>query len=220
MTFTDTSHVKAVLFDVYGTLIEFRTAKYHSPYGNLLAALPLQRQQREQAIHLFLTRDLPAGEDVAAILRQLAPGLVIPPDVLRNLATELDEHMACASLYADSKEVLVALRRRNYRLALVSNLATPYRLPIRRLGLTEMVDELVYSYEIGWRKPQPEIFRHALKKLGVLPSEAIFVGDTMVDDIEGATGVGMRAFLIDRSIPATATSLASLTELLCRLAPQ
>jgi putative hydrolase of the HAD superfamily len=49
----------------------------------------------------------------------------------------------------------------------------------------------VLSGEVGARKPDPAIFERALGELGVDATAAIFIGDRLVDDIEGAAGVGM-----------------------------
>ena len=54
-------------------------------------------------------------------------------------------------------------------------------------------------------KPHPSIFSEALQRLGVQPSDALMVGDSIRDDVEGALGAGMRAALVHRSgsrIPA------------------
>ena len=50
----------------------------------------------------------------------------------------------------------------------------------------------------GKTKPHESIFRALLELLGVEPGEAVMVGDTIEDDVEGARAVGMRAVLLDR----------------------
>ena len=50
---------------------------------------------------------------------------------------------------------------------------------------------IVFSEEVGFRKPQPEIFLHALEELGVEPENAMFVGDRLDTDVQGAAQVGM-----------------------------
>ena len=54
---------------------------------------------------------------------------------------------------------------------------------------------MLFSSEVGVRKPDPRIFRVMLERLGVEPAEGVFVGDRVLDDIGGANGVGMRAVL-------------------------
>jgi putative hydrolase of the HAD superfamily len=60
------------------------------------------------------------------------------------------------------------------------------------------VDAVVLCGDVGWRKPAPEIFHHAVRKLDCRPEECIFVGDDLRWDIEGSASVGMRPVLIDR----------------------
>ncbi len=52
------------------------------------------------------------------------------------------------------------------------------------------------SEDIGWRKPHKRIFRAALERLHVEANETIFIGDSPVEDIEGAKEVGMKAIFV------------------------
>jgi FMN phosphatase YigB (HAD superfamily) len=67
------------------------------------------------------------------------------------------------------------------------------REDLRRFGLADAVDHVVSSHTIGWQKPHEAIFRRALELSGVPPSEAVMVGDRMVQDVWGAKRLGMRA---------------------------
>jgi putative hydrolase of the HAD superfamily len=86
-----------------------------------------------------------------------------------------------------------------YKLALVSNFDHPVHL--RKLlvekSLLNYFDSVVISGEIGINKPDSKIFETALKELNVLSSEAIFIGDNMIDDISGAQCVGCKIILMD-----------------------
>ena len=64
-------------------------------------------------------------------------------------------------------------------------------------GLAERFDVIVDSHLVGFKKPDPAIFRHALELLGVEPDEAVFVGDSYVHDALAARAAGMRAVLLD-----------------------
>ena len=57
---------------------------------------------------------------------------------------------------------------------------------------------MLTSHAHGKTKPHESIFRALLDRLGVMPEEAVMVGDTIEDDIDGARAVGMRAVLLDR----------------------
>ncbi|MFE6719239.1 HAD family hydrolase [Streptomyces albidoflavus] len=110
-----------------------------------------------------------------------------------------------------------------YRLAVVSNTQDAELLPghLEAMGVRQLFDTVVTSFEVGWRKPHPAVYRAALRELRVDPGSAVFVGDTYRADHEGPTRVGIRAFLIDpqRRAPVPEEArLASVFALPARLA--
>ncbi|MBW3593746.1 MAG: HAD family hydrolase [Actinobacteria bacterium] len=99
-------------------------------------------------------------------------------------------------LYEDALPVLDEVRRHGLKVALVSNTSRDLDAFIRHFRLA--VDAWVSSGTHGKVKPSPTIFRAALELLEVEPEEAAMVGDSPLDDVEGAKALGMRAFLLDR----------------------
>jgi HAD superfamily hydrolase (TIGR01549 family) len=99
-------------------------------------------------------------------------------------------------LYDDVLPVLAALRRHRLRIGLVSNTGRDLGEFVVHHGLD--VDAALASVAHGKTKPDPSIFRAVLDLLGADPSEAVMVGDSPEDDIDGARALGMQAFLIDR----------------------
>ena len=69
---------------------------------------------------------------------------------------------------------------------------------VRHLRLSERIQSLTISGEIGVRKPKVEIFKVACERADVLPEEAMFVGDTIQNDIVGANWAGMTSVFINR----------------------
>jgi putative hydrolase of the HAD superfamily len=106
------------------------------------------------------------------------------------------EHHANFELYDDVPDALAALRSAGLRIGLVSNSARDVQAFARHHGLG--VDVGISSFHHGRTKPHASIFRAVLDLLGVEPTEAVMVGDTIADDIEGAVALGMRAILVDR----------------------
>lgn len=99
---------------------------------------------------------------------------------------------------ADMAAALEALRLRGLRLAAVSNTFMPestLRAVLEVRGLLHFMEAVVSSADVGFRKPHPDCFRPALAQVGVEPGEAVFVGDHLNTDIEGALGLGMTAVL-------------------------
>jgi putative hydrolase of the HAD superfamily len=117
-------------------------------------------------------------------------------------------------LFDDVRPALDALREEGFRLAVISNWDSSLHKVLRSFGLAEHFDFVLASLEEGVEKPDPEIFRIALRRLEALPGEVAHVGDSPVDDLMGARNVGIRGLLIDRSRDrAHPPILARLTEI-------
>jgi putative hydrolase of the HAD superfamily len=104
------------------------------------------------------------------------------------------------ALLDGAKECLQALKQRGLKLALVSNtIWSRYILDeeMQRLAIDGCFDCVVTSSEFGTKKPYPEIFENALSKLGVDAIDAVFVGDSLKEDVAGASMVGMKTILLD-----------------------
>jgi putative hydrolase of the HAD superfamily len=116
-------------------------------------------------------------------------------------------------LYDDALPTLAALRDRGLKLGLLSNSARDLDEFVGHHGLP--VDAVLTSRAHGKTKPHETIFRRMLELLGVPAGDAVMVGDTIEDDVDGATAVGMRAILVDREgrYPERA-SIADLRSLL------
>jgi HAD superfamily hydrolase (TIGR01509 family) len=99
-------------------------------------------------------------------------------------------------LYEDTGPVLQELRASGLKIALVSNSARDMRAFARHHALD--VDAGISSFHHGKTKPHASIFRAALALLVVDPADAVMVGDTLEDDVDGALAIGMRAILLDR----------------------
>ena len=106
------------------------------------------------------------------------------------------EHSHNFELFEDVLPVLTELRRHALRIGLVSNTGRDLAAFVEHHGLD--VDAAISSRDHGKVKPDPTIFRVMLDRLGVRADEAVMVGDSLEDDIEGARGLGMRALLLDR----------------------
>ena len=99
-------------------------------------------------------------------------------------------------LYDDAVPAIDTLRGRGLRVGLLSNSARDLDVFVAHHGLE--VDAVLTSRTHGKTKPHDTIFRRMLDLLAVAPDEALMVGDTLEDDVEGARAIGMRAVLVDR----------------------
>ena len=73
------------------------------------------------------------------------------------------------------------------------------RTKIKHLGLSQQVDSVWISDDVGCRKPETRIFELACATAGITPQEAAFVGDSVSNDIRGSNREGMISILIDRA---------------------
>lgn len=102
------------------------------------------------------------------------------------------------ALFDDTADTLRELRRRGYRLGIITNGSR--LLQNRKLDLAKLrplLDVVVVSDDEGVRKPHAEIFRRAAARLCVSPRQCVFVGDHPVNDIAGAMAAGMRPVYIN-----------------------
>lgn len=125
------------------------------------------------------------------------------PVVIEGTKAFAEEFKRYVSLDEEAVEVLQKLHGK-YKLGIISNISIPelaWEL-LEKFDLKKYFDTIIISGDVNSRKPHPEIFKKALKNVGVKPSEAIFVGDTISTDIKGAKDVGMYTILIKRTINA------------------
>ena len=79
-----------------------------------------------------------------------------------------------------------------YRLGIVSNFYGNLATVCDNLKIRRFFSVIVDSTQVGFSKPDPRIFRHAVDELGLPPAAATFVGDSLARDMVGARAVGMR----------------------------
>jgi len=103
-------------------------------------------------------------------------------------------------LIPGSVEMLEKVRERGLAIGLISDVAwgLPSEFPMkdmRHFGLEAYFDDLIFSTDVGLRKPNPRVFKLALANLDAGPREAMYIGNSLQADIRGALGVGMLAVL-------------------------
>ena len=148
-------------------------------------------------------------------------GLNLPRELLYEI---LDAEQLCwdraAQVDPDALQVLSWLGARGFKRALCSNAPFPPAMMQRQVdsnGVGELVDAVVFSSQVGRRKPAPEIYEATLSALGVVAKKALFVGDRVREDYEGPLAVGMTAVICTKHATEPITdgipTIASLSEL-------
>jgi putative hydrolase of the HAD superfamily len=180
--------IEAVLFDWNNTLVEFTWD------DELLVAGHRAALGHDDPAFTARYRELMLGDapqrPYADVLAELG---VEDPDAFMDA-----EHEAWRPAHAvlgSAQAMLESLRSRGIKTGLVANSwPDPPRLlrqGVAASGLAELLDAIVLSEEVGASKPQPEIFLRALEQLEVEPFDAMFVGDRLDTDVQGAAAVGM-----------------------------
>jgi putative hydrolase of the HAD superfamily len=196
----------AVLFDWGHTLMDFAwdEALVEAGIAAGLAAIGAPAVATEEVAARYRAEarltdwEVPEEIEYAPLVRGLLAHVGIHVDETRLEQYLLAEHDAWAPARRPasmSQALLDALRDRSLKTGLVSNTMEPRWLLLRDLdeqGLAQRLDSVVFSSDIGVRKPRPEIFLRALGELDVSAERALFVGDRLVADVAGARDVGMR----------------------------
>ena len=211
---------RAVLFDVDFTLIYpgpmFRGEGYQvfcARYGMDVDPSKFADAVASAAPLLNHPEDTPYNADIfiaytSHIIEQMGGR---GPDIDACSREIYAEWAACQhfELYDDVPDVLRRLASAGLRIGLISNTQRCLTSFQSHFELQGLITAAVSSFEHGYMKPHPSIFSTALGRLGAKPEEAVMVGDSIRQDIEGALRAGMRAVLVDRgeSAPARATEL-------------
>jgi putative hydrolase of the HAD superfamily len=128
---------------------------------------------------------------------QLFDELRLDDVALRDLlVTSIRDSANWDRILSGTRERLDALGHR-YRIAVISNADGRIADVLERCGIGECFRTITDSGLIGYEKPHPEIFRHALASLDAKPEESVYIGDVYSVDYLGATGAGMQAILMD-----------------------
>jgi HAD superfamily hydrolase (TIGR01549 family) len=206
--------VKGVFFDLYGTLLILGDMKraWSEWIEVLYAALcppetAVTREVFDNCCHQFFGKEEPAAEmddELTVFERRLVRlaenlGFKISLPMLKETAIRaVNAWQTYVQLDPEAPVVLSRLAE-NRTLALISNFDHPphaHRI-LRETGLAGFFKTTVISGEVGIKKPDPGIFRIALKQTGLQADEVVYVGDTQ-EDVDGATAAGIRPILIVR----------------------
>jgi HAD superfamily hydrolase (TIGR01662 family) len=199
--------VRAVLFDVDFTLArpgpELMPEGYvtcGARFGVTLDAARYEQARDAAFVDLQRHPELDHDEEIwVAFTERIVLGMGGTQPASHEVAVELTSRWARHEnfeLYEDAVPVLHELRARGLKIGLVSNSARDVHAFAEHHALP--IDAGISSFHHGKTKPHASIFRAVLDLLGVAPEDALMVGDTVEDDVEGARALGMQAVLVDR----------------------
>ena len=210
--------VAGVLFDLFGTVIHFapqvptvqvagnpwrstmgwlRDAAAHElpqvPFDDLLAALmqvteELVRQRPPEYL------EVPSRERFRRALVRCGSDDERTPAIAQRLSLAHMGHLASRTMLPPGHAAVLQALAARHRLGLVSNFdhAPTARRVLTEHGVAPFFEVILISDEFGRRKPHPAIFEAALRDLKVRADQAVFVGDSISDDVAGAHNAQLR----------------------------
>jgi putative hydrolase of the HAD superfamily len=221
------SAYRAVVFDFFGTLTRaVQRGPQHAAIARTLGCDPdiirgvLDRTFRSRAQGAFGN-----AEATLRWVTEQAGGCPLTAQLQAAVPARIDALRADTLLRADSVSALTAIRHRGLRTAVISDCTHELPAILPTLPVAPLLDACVYSVEEGVCKPDPAIYLAACHKLGVAPTDCLYVGDGGSHELSGATAVGMTAvrlsapdlanhLVFDQDFAFTGLEVPSLTALL------
>ena len=233
------AEIKMVFFDAAGTLFDVRGsvgeiyARAALRYGKQVDPPVIQsafaHQFRQQPPMAF-ARDLSFSARLVQEKhwwRNLVQAVFADLGEFPRLADYFEELFdffrtaAAWELKADAQPTLAAIRQRGLRVGVISNFDARLYDVLRALGLRDFFDSIHISTEVGAAKPAAAIFAAALQDNQLVASQALHVGDSFREDVQGAQAAGLQAVWLNRQSDAALASdlkqVSSLFEILALL---
>lgn len=205
---------KAIFFDAAGTLIHLpQSVGHHYAFVGERVGLELEASALDRAFTSCWRQmprrpaiDGPREDDdkgwwrelVNCVLDQVQPGInELDRDAFFEGAYGHFAEPGVWDVYPEVSDVLAALHGR-LELAVISNFDARLRMIFEHLGISKFFSRVFLSSELGADKPDPEIYRRALKLAGLRPDETLHAGDDPLRDWESAASAGLSVFRLDR----------------------
>src|SRR5205823_5894641 len=206
--------IKAIFFDAADTLFHLRLGVgYHYALVGEEIGLKLDAARLDHAFAKAWNSmpkrapiDGPRMNDdkgwwrelVDLVLDQVAPSLSeLDRDNFFEIAYEHFAEAGVWELYPEVPGILEQLQPR-FQLAVVSNFDGRLRLILQHLDISKFFPNVFVSSELGADKPDPEIYRRALRLMKLKPNEALHVGNDPKRDWEAASAAGLSIFRLER----------------------
>ncbi|GAB3461594.1 hypothetical protein GCM10027321_22430 [Massilia terrae] len=196
---------RAVVFDVYGTLVSIRDKRM--PFAKLLQIGEAQGRPRTSADRRVLMASSFTLAQAAAFLK-----IDLTAAELNSLEADLNAELESITLFPEVIPTIRSLQSRGIKVGICSNLAAAYASPVQAI-LPMDLNAYVWSFQIGALKPEPAIYKHVCDALDCEPHQILMTGDSLKADVDGPKIFGMRSILLNRNVDKKG-QISSLTGLL------
>jgi putative hydrolase of the HAD superfamily len=203
-----------ILFDFFGTLVHYTPGIFHTaPYERTHGFLQQHGFQLpyDTFIQTFTTvaDDLEAQakasfreyhmDDVGRSFFRAAFAGDVDDGILKPFVAHFIAEWSRGVVHLDGLSPFLTQLAGRYRLSILSNTHYPALIheQLAAMQIAPYFARVVTSVEVGIRKPHPAIFEQTLADLQLAPEQAIYIGDTYVDDYQGANAAHLRCVLLD-----------------------
>ncbi|MEK4523673.1 HAD family hydrolase [Psychrobacillus sp. FSL W7-1457] len=190
--------IQAVIFDLYETLItEWEKGSKKASYSVELLGIEEALYRHEWHARVNDRMD-GTYADHPSVLKEILTenGLPIDEKVIQVIHAQRVYVKSVAFEHIDDSiiKMLENLKAKNIKIGLISNCTSEEIEGWYTSLLPPFFDDIVFSYEVKERKPNPGIYLTACKRLGVEPAHCLYIGDGGSDELMGASKVGMNPY--------------------------
>lgn len=192
-------NIKVIFFDLFFTLV---TPKYNN-LRNEYDVLNLTMEEWEKYAEdegLYLTRALGKEKDPEKIIEAILQKMKIQyePSHKTEILNLREGRMKRCLLEVENDivETISELKKKGKKICVISNADVIDAMHWDKSPLSELFDEKIFSYEVGYVKPQTDIYKLALKKMKVEAENCVFIGDGGSDELKGAKDIGMKTIMV------------------------
>lgn len=177
--------IKVIVFD-YGGVIELKDGDLIQEIADSLQITKEDWQEVYYTLNHLNNTGEKSWREVATIVARKFNASDVQVSFIQDLINKYD-HKRILNL--ELIEVIKDLKKKNYKIGILSNYSITLREKLTRLNIIDLFDEVIISSEVGLQKPQPEIFEIVFNKFNIKNSEMIFIDDTK-KSLEGAEKIG------------------------------
>jgi len=191
---------KAVIFDLYGTLVDMYPFEENECVWEMAFQLGApQKEFAQRWFDSFNQRELGEFATVKACIEYVCRAVGMPREsskIMKATKTLLDFTFQTLRPRTEAIETINLLKNDGYKIGLISGCSMEVPLVWPSTQLASLIDVAVFSCQVGINKPDPRIYREACKQMKVTSEECIYIGDGSSAELRGALEVGMRPALI------------------------
>jgi len=191
--------VKAIIFDLWGTLIE--NGVYPSPSRQVKYMLRVNYAFPDFIAAFESSFMKTKHESLQVAFEQVVKdfNVRLPSFVYDKLIGMWNKNAILSKSYPEIEEVMKKLREEGYKLFLLANIDPfSWQQVKEKFNLEHMFDKIYLSFETGHLKVEKEAFEEILVENKLKPKDVIMIGDSIDSDVKAAEAVGIRGILVDR----------------------